>query len=287
MNGLIYLCIMFRDRKLLVATQHGKEDAIGPVLRSSFNLDCYTVKDLNTDSLGTFTGEIERTTDALAAAREKCRMAMDRTGADLVVASEGSFGPHPGIYFIPGDDEILVLRDRANNIEIIAREISSETNFAGREVSGEDELIRFAEQALFPSHALIIRPTPTSSSGIIKGITDREQLLEAFKETLARHGSCHVETDMRAMFNPTRMKVIEKAARRLAEKMASCCPSCYTPGFSITAAVPGLPCSLCGTPTRSTLRYTYRCEKCGYSKDELFPKGKTTEDPMYCDLCNP
>lgn len=278
---------MFRDRKILVATQHRKEDAIGPVLRSSFNLDCYTVVGLDTDSLGTFTGEVERTSDPLATAREKCRMAMERTGANLVVASEGSFGPHPELYFIPADDELLVLQDRTNNIEIIARELSSETNFAGSEISGEYELFRFAERALFPSHALIIRPAPKVNTGIIKGITDREQLLKAFQETMGRYGSCHVETDMRAMFNPTRMKVIEKAARRLAEKMASCCPSCNTPGFSITGAVPGLPCSLCGRPTRSTLCYTYQCGKCGFSKDEMFPRGKTQEDPMYCDACNP
>jgi hypothetical protein len=278
---------MFRDRKLLIATKHHKQDAIAPVLRSSFNLDCYTLEELDTDRLGTFTGEVERKDAPLATAREKCRLAAELSGADLVLASEGSFGPHPELYFIPADDEILVLQDRKNHLEIIARELSTETNFAGTSVSSEAELLSFAERALFPSHALIIRPAASSAEGIIKGITGKEELLRAFHMTVASYGSVHVETDMRAMYNPTRMKVIWKAAQKLAEKMASGCPACGTPGFSVSEAVSGLPCSLCGMPTRSTLKYILRCNKCGCTEERMFPRGKTSEDPMYCDACNP
>jgi hypothetical protein len=278
---------MFRDRKILIATKHRKEDAIGPILSSSFNLACYTLPGLDTDALGTFTGEIERKSDPLSTARAKCAMAAERTGADLVLASEGSFGPHPELYFIPANDEILVLQDKLNDIEIIARELSTETNFSGGPVQSEEELLSFAEKARFPSHALIIRPDAKAAEHIIKGITDHETLIRAFRETMLAHGRAHIETDMRAMFNPTRMKVIGRAAEKLAAKMASCCPRCSTPGFSITGALPGLPCSLCGTATRSPLAYIRKCEKCGVTEEEKFPNSKTTEDPGYCDQCNP
>ena len=278
---------MFRDRKILIATKHRKQEAIGPILSSSFNLECYTLPGLDTDLLGTFTGETERKADPLTTAREKCAMAANLAGADLVLASEGSFGPHPELYFIPANEEILVLQDKLNDIEIIAREISTETNFSGGPVHSEEEVLSFAEKALFPSHALIIRPDAKAGEHIIKGITDPEHLLRAFRETMSVHGRAHLETDMRAMFNPTRMKVIARTAEKLAGKMASVCPQCGTPGFSVTEAVPGLPCSLCHTPTRSALNYIWTCQRCGFSQEEKFPNCKTAEDPMYCDSCNP
>lgn len=96
-----------------------------------------------------------------------------------------------------------------------------------------------------------------------------------------------METDMRAMFNPTRMKVIETATHKLVDKIKSCCPQCNTPGFGITDRKEGLPCSLCGSPTHSTLCYLYTCQHCGFIKEEMYPNHKTAEDPGCCALCNP
>jgi hypothetical protein len=59
------------------------------------------------------------------------------------------------------------------------------------------------------------------------------------------------------------------------------------PGFGITDAKKGLECSLCGSPTNSTLSYIYICRHCEFTKEEMYPNKKTTEDPMYCDYCNP
>ena len=92
---------------------------------------------------------------------------------------------------------------------------------------------------------------------------------------------------MRAMYNPTRMKVIEKATKKLVDKINSCCPQCQTPGFGITDAKKGLRCMQCNFSTRSTLSYIYTCQKCSYTYEEMYPNKKTTEDPMYCDVCNP
>lgn len=278
---------MFRGRNLIIATRHGKEKVIAPVLEQALGLKCEVPAHLDTDLLGTFTGEVERKDDPLTTARNKCKMALEQYGGNLAIASEGSFGPHPEIMLIPANEEILVLVDMANDLEIIAREISTETNFNGRSIHSEQELLTFASQCLFPSHALIIRPEPRSPYGIVKGITDEAVLLQVFNNTMATHGKAHVETDMRAMYNPTRLKVIETTAKKLAEKMMSGCRVCGTPGFSVTEAVPGLPCSLCTSPTRSTLKHVLVCGKCGHTEERIFPYGKKTEDPMYCDYCNP
>jgi hypothetical protein len=104
---------------------------------------------------------------------------------------------------------------------------------------------------------------------------------------LQKNQSVYLETDMRAMHNPTRMKVIEKACETLIEKLFSCCPVCKTPGFDVTQVIAGLLCSWCKRPTRSTAAHIYTCHHCFFEQEKKFPHNKTAEDPMYCDFCNP
>jgi C4-type Zn-finger protein len=83
------------------------------------------------------------------------------------------------------------------------------------------------------------------------------------------------------------MKVIEQATRKLVQKVNSTCPQCQTPGFGIVDAKMGLKCGLCQTPTNSVLSYLYVCDRCQFVKEEMYPNQKTSEDPMYCNVCNP
>jgi hypothetical protein len=278
---------MFAGRKLLIVTKHQKERVIAPILEAQLGVSCILNSDFDTDSLGTFSGEIERKGDALSTLREKCRLAAEHTSADLVVASEGSFGPHPSGFGIAADDELLLLTDRKNQLEIIARELSVETNFSGREISGESDLMAFAEKALFPSHALILKNDAKNFKTVYKGLTSRDALISAYRKIQSTFGKVYAETDMRAMHNPSRMKVIERACLQLTERMKSCCPQCQRPGFWVTAAIAGLPCELCRFPTRATLTHVYECSHCHAKTEKKFPHGKEFEDPMYCDLCNP
>lgn len=278
---------MFKGRKLLIATKHKKEKVIAPLVAKSLSLHCFVSEEFDTDTLGTFTGEIERKDDPLTTVRNKCLKAMEQYNFDLGIASEGSFGPHPSLFFVSANEEILIFIDRQNKLEIIARELSTETNFDGEEIHTEDQLINFAERVLFPSHGLILRKAKTAKTEMIKGIKDWNHLKDSFHQIQERHRSVYVETDMRAMYNPSRMKVIEKAAQKLIDKIRSCCPECHTPGFGVTEVKAGLPCRWCHSPTQSTLSYLYTCQKCGFTKKKQYPHEKTTEDPAYCDICNP
>lgn len=276
---------MFEGRSLLIATKHKKERVIQPLIKS-LKVKCFVPQNYDTDTFGTFTGEIERKDDSITTVRRKCLAAMQLYHCDLGIASEGSFGPHPSLYFLNANEEILIFIDRKNDLEIIAREISTETNFDGAEIHTEDQLIRFANKSDFPSHALILRADKSSKTDIVKGISKWDHLVGSFYQLLKKGPSVYVETDMRAMYNPTRMNVIEKATHQLLEKIHSCCPECKTPGFSIADAKAGLPCSWCNFPTRSIKSYIYKCQKCAF-EEEKNPHAKTSEDPMYCDLCNP
>ncbi|MDO9153156.1 MAG: hypothetical protein Q7U47_05525 [Paludibacter sp.] len=181
----------------------------------------------------------------------------------------------------------MIFIDRLNNIEIVARKLSTSTNFNGKKIHTQKELIEFAVEVNFPSHAIILRKSKEDFTDIHKGITDIEILKNTYEHLYSIHQSVYAETDMRAMFNPTRMKVIEKAVEKLVKKIKSTCPHCQMPGFGITDAKKGLKCSLCGSPTNSVHSYIYVCQHCRFTKEEMYPHEKTTEDPTYCDYCNP
>lgn len=278
---------IFYKRRLVIATMHGKEQVIAPLLQEYLGVEIVAATGLNTDQFGTFTGEVERDVDPVEAARSKCRIACREYNCTLAVASEGSFGPHPGLFFVPADDEILVLLDLENGLEIKARELTTKTNFGGALFHSWNDVKKFAVSKLFPGHGLIIREKHGCCENMTKGIRSWKELERLVARHLGQHKQVYVETDMRAMNNPTRMKVIEQAAQKLIAAAQRLCPQCNMPGFDVTDAVQGLPCSQCGTPTRSTLALIYTCQKCACRKEQKYPGGKTTEEPMYCDWCNP
>jgi hypothetical protein len=277
----------FEGRQLVIASMHQKEQVLKPLLEASLKVNVSVADGLNTDLLGTFSGEVARVADPLTTARKKCELVLNLTGCNLVLASEGSFGPHPSAFFLPANEEWLLLIDRKHQLEIHARHLSTATNFAGQEFSNLEELDAFASKVGFPSHGLILRRSKDELEGILKGITDPDQLRTVALQLLENQGAGYVETDMRAMFNPSRMQVIGETAQLLLQKLNSYCPFCKLPGFAVTAAEPGLPCSLCGTPSSAALTYLMVCHHCRHQEKVEFPHGKKKEDPQYCQVCNP
>ena len=51
---------MFEGRNLLIATKHRKETVIAPLFSDAFGVHCFISDEFDTDSLGTFSGEIAR-----------------------------------------------------------------------------------------------------------------------------------------------------------------------------------------------------------------------------------
>lgn len=278
---------MFSHRKLAIATKHGKEQVIAPLATQYLGVTCLVPSGLDTDVLGTFTGETERTLDPVEAARQKCLLAMAATGCDLAIANEGSFGPHPSVWFAMADDEVLFLLDKKLGLEVWVREISLETNFGGREISSLQALQEFAECARFPTHALILRSAPGAKEHLRKGITTWQELVKTYTCLLDTYGSAYAETDMRAHYNPSRMKVIAQGTEKLLRQVTTYCLQCQRPGFGVSQVIRGLPCGLCGAPTQSVKSLVSTCKGCGFTKEEVFPGGVQKEDPAHCQVCNP
>ncbi len=283
---------IFNNRVALLVSMHGKEQAIAPPLKTVFNVDLNVSKDIYTDAFGTFSGEIERLQGQYETAKLKIAEAIKKhPQSSLFIASEGSFNPYPDAPFITLNTELLLLTDIKYNIEIAAWHHSTNTNMAAQQIESIPILNIFLKQVGFPSHKIILKAYNANSykSLIVKGMDTIEAVNKEFihLQRLSDDIIIEAETDMRAFNNPTRLNNINECATKLVEAMQSTCPKCSTPGFSATDILPGLPCAQCEMPTRSTLYYIYKCSKCGHTAEEKFPKGKTTEDPMYCDFCNP
>ncbi len=273
----------FSSDRVMLATMHGKETVIAPILERRLGWKVEHIPGLDTDRFGTFSGEIEREGSALEAARKKAKAALSATGATLVLASEGSFGPHPSVPFVASDHELLVLIDTVHQVEIQASVISIATNYAQKTLAEWSDLEQFAQSIGFPEHRLILK----SKCAMIKGIGSWPELSKYFTELRGEQDGVWVETDMRAMYNPMRMRVIGQAAEALADKLLSTCPSCSSPGFEIADIIPGLPCSLCHIPTTVAKAHLWACPRCGFSLEKSRPDGLLLADPGHCDWCNP
>ena len=278
---------MFQGRKLLIATKHKKEIVIAKHFEKEFGVICEVQEDYDTDFFGTFTGERERALSPLETVRNKCLVAMDKYGYDLGVANEGSFGPHPSLFFIPSDEEFMIFIDKKISLEIIVKKWTTDTNFSGRSIKNEAGLLKFVKATKFPSHGIILRRCRDSNEEIIKDIRTAKSLKSHFKKILDKYGEVYVETDMRAMNNPTRMNMIEETTLKLIAAIKSRCPKCSTPGFIPVNYIKGLPCKLCGLPTKSIKMEVLGCKKCNNTVEKLYPNNKKWEVPQYCDYCNP
>ena len=270
---------LYRGRRAVLATRHGKEKAVTPAFSSVLGLKIAVPADLDTDSLGTFTREVARMGTMRDAALQKARMGINATGLPLAIASEGSFGPHPAIPFLPLGHEVLVFVDAERGLEIFEEQVSERTNFVALEVTPGADIESFLAAAGFPEHALVVR----AGDRLVKGVTSRahlDRLLEAGTPV-------HLEADMRAHMNPTRMGEIARLAERLARRIASPCPACGAPGFGITATQRGLPCADCGAPTQLVSLVIETCALCQHEQRKPRPDGRLTSTPAECPECNP
>ncbi len=276
---------LFRGRTLLIATMHGKEGVIAPLLERELGVRCVTPQGYDTDRFGSFSGEVKRQDSALNTARAKALGALAQTGGTLAVASEGSFGPHPSYFILPADEETVCLVDTENDLFIQGWHLTEKTNFASRPIASPDDLAEFCAQVGFPDHGVILQ---ASDRGIqpFKDGSSLEELCSRAAAWLEMGIAVTAETDMRAMKNPTRLAAIEAAVKDLVRNIRSACPECQLPGFSVSDIIRGVPCAQCGMPTRSVRAHLLECPKCRHQATREVPR-RAYEDPMYCDFCNP
>jgi hypothetical protein len=273
--------------ELFIATKHGKEIAFTPDLLNPLGFILAKSIEIDTDQFGTFSGEVARSGSVLDTLRKKCDLAHELTGHQFIVASEGSFGPHPMFPMIHFFEEYMLFKDYKNGHEIIEKHTGTETNLSQHNFRELNELEAYLNRIGFPAHAVILSAVDASGAKhVIKGINEFGWLKEQIERFIKCRTAITVETDMRAHMNPTRMRAIEACAVKLIARIGTCCPSCSAPGFGVVSSESGLPCSSCGLPTSSMLHTVYSCSSCTFTEKRQ-RTDKLTEDPMYCNFCNP
>lgn len=280
----------YQGRQSVLTTMHGKGEAIVPPLRSKLGLKVEVNSATNTDLLGTFTREIAREKDMLETAIEKARLGMKLSNCAIGIASEGSFGPHPLVPFTAINREILVLVDDERSI-IVHETVSSEANnFLNAVVAPNEDTTGFLIHAMFPEHAVVVSPNQSPDfRPTFKGIRERtvlDGLIRRCAEA-SSDGKALLQADMRANFNPTRMKVIAACAEKLADRLSAMCPQCLEVGWGLVDVERGLACEFCGAATKAVKFEIWGCVKCWYREKRFRLDGMSSSDQQFCDVCNP
>ncbi len=289
----------YSGKSVVLTTMHNKAKSIASPFKNALGVKIVCTQNINTDTLGTFTGEIEREGSALETARKKARLGMQNLNMSLGLASEGSFGPHPSLFIIPGTQEVMVFVDDNRGIEISEQIISTETNYNQISINSIADSKDFLTKVKFPQHGLIVRQedprkniidkTHTQESLIFKGITNLADLYKAVESCKAasKNNIVYLETDMRAHMNPTRLKVIRKLALKLASRIRQLCPACACPGFGRSGFIGGLPCQECDYPSDYPLYEIHSCVSCNFQQQIARTDGVTHVKAFECNYCNP
>ena len=278
----------YLDIEAVVTTKHFKTPLFINEYSRALNWKLQTA-DLDTDTLGTFSGEIERTDSPLNTAIKKARMGIDETGIQFGLASEGSISNDLLVPLLISDIETVVFVDSARDLVISESYRSFEIVALQKEVDSDTDLADFLNKVDFPNHALIAKiKSPYGNVVATKGITDDSHLRRAIAELAEKSPNKKVtlEPDLRAHFSPTRQVNIKNAAELLLKRISHLCPSCQTPGFGKITYEKGLICSDCGTLSPEALKSEIlNCISCPYSKLGKVLAAKL--EPRFCPVCNP
>jgi ribosomal protein S27AE len=274
----------YNSKLVVMATKHDKGRLLAPHFEEILSMRVEEVL-VDTDLLGTFSGEIERVGTPLETALKKAQLGIQSTGNPFGVASEGSVGPDPLVPFIKANIETMVFVDEELGIHIHESFKSNEIT-AFTTTTLENNLGVFLQKADFPNHAIIVKPH--NGPGSYKGIRDLRSLEKAITDARdqSSDGEAIIESDLRAMCSPSRQKNISATALKLVQRLSRTCPECQTPGWGLTSYTRGVECSECGDFSIDAIKQeVIGCVKCEYTAPGAVIN--LTLDPAQCMSCNP
>ncbi|HUX78379.1 MAG TPA: DUF6671 family protein [Alphaproteobacteria bacterium] len=105
--------MIYQHKYCILNTLHSKSEALAEPFLKHLGIKVIEQRGV-TDQLGTFSGEAERAGTMFEVLKKKCEMGIELSDYKLGLASEGSFGPHPSIPFLPCDYEARMFMDKEN-----------------------------------------------------------------------------------------------------------------------------------------------------------------------------
>ncbi len=280
--------------EIVMATMHGKEEIASPYFKDAFNATITPTKFLNTDLLGTFTGEIKRVGSVESTLRRKVRLAINETNHRFALASEGSFGPHPSFPFVYANQESLLFFDSDTGVEFFEHYLCTRTSYAYKEINNIEDISDFLNSMSIASQAVILRPKEISGIGadkVFKGLCHHDQVYSAYRQLseVTSIGPIVIETDNRAHVNEFRRSVIAKTFELLIASLLSQCPQCHCPGYKVRDRKGHLPCLSCGFLSNIPKYEVWTClnPSCLHRDQKTRADDLMEVAPQYCNFCNP
>jgi len=277
-------------REAVVATKHGKESVLIPPLAERVGLRLDVPPGIDTDIFGTYDGSAPRQGTLKEVAIEKATYGAALAHAEIGIASEGAYGPHPTLPFVSGGMEVLVLVDRKLGLTLVEHMVVDRPVFVSETIASDDALEPVLQRAGFPSHALMIgvERSPDHTEWVRTGVHDRDELAATISRLRREdRGLVRLASDMRADRNPTRMRLLAELAERFAHRLATECPECGFGGFGWVAYLRGLPCEECGGPTRLARGEVHGCVRCAHTAEVGRRDGLEVAGVDACPSCGP
>lgn len=212
---------------ILIATMHGKERVLASSL-AALGFCVLLPVGYDTDALGTFSGDIRRLGTAFDAALEKARRACLATGIARAVASEGSYRPSQTLFPGASNAELMAFVDLEKDFSCIEYLTDLPTRFVKGRVPADPNAAQTRElldTMGWPTiKALVLPQDPilgTREEEVFKGIGDEAGLQQAMNicAAVSSDGLVHLETDLRAHMNPTRMASVAQVGQLLAQRL--------------------------------------------------------------------
>ncbi len=260
---------------------------MAPAFRRVLGAEVVVAADVDTDSLGTFSGEIQRKADLVETALLKAEMAFAAADVECAIASEGSYGPIDRVPFEPSGLEIMSFIDRKRGVRVVETLVTRRTNWRiGRHKVGDPAVPDVVRALGFPEFGTFVIAN-SDPSRPVKDLASVAEVVAAVDREVARSadGLAVLIADMRAHRNPTRMKVLRALAWKLARRLENLCPKCRAPGFGPIGSQRGLPCESCAEPTHWIEYEIDGCSACGHALGRPRKDGRCTAPRLSCSVC--
>lgn len=277
----------YANQRIGLATMHAKELAVAPPFRRVLGAEIVVASDLDTDTLGTFSGEVPRPDALVETCGLKAELAFRSLDVDCAIANEGSYGPIDAVPLTASGIEIMAFVDRKRGVRITETLSTHRTNWRLLRFKAGDPNVPLAVKALgFPRYGVFVICS-SDMSRPIKGLSTMDDVVSAMDQEANRSddGLAVLIADMRAHRNPTRMRVLRALSWKLAKRLERLCPNCHAPGFGSIGSRRGLPCEACGQPTHWVHFEIDGCSVCGHAESRPRKDGRQTAPKLSCPNC--
>jgi uncharacterized protein DUF6671 len=279
----------YAGQRIGLATMHAKELAVAPPFRRVLGAEIIIAPDVDTDTLGTFSGDVPRPDALVETCVLKAELAFQALDLDCAVANEGSYGPIDAVPLVSSGVEIMAFVDRRRGVRLIETLATHRTNWRLLRFKAGDPNVRTVAKAMgFPRYGVFV-VCSSDWSRPIKDLATLDDVVAAMDQEARRSedGFAVLFSDMRAHRNPTRMLALRALSFKLAKRLERLCPKCQAPGFGSIGNRRGLPCEDCGNPTHWVHFEIDGCSVCGHAETRPRKDGRTAAKKLSCASCSP